>query len=278
MGSFGSVYKGTLLDGMSVTIKVFNSQLERAFRSFEVECEVMRNIRHRNLMKIISSCTNLDFKALVLEYMPNGSLEKWLYSHNYCLDILQRLNVMIDVASALEYLHHGHTTPIIHCDLKPNNVLLDEDMVAHVADFGIAKLLGEGDLMVQTKTLATIGYMAPEYGMGGIVSTRGDVYSYGVMLMETFTRKKPTEEMFAGEMSLKRWVNDALDSSIIAVVDSNLMGREEHFSVKEQYVSSILGLAMECSNDSPEERINMKEALVRLKKIKVSFLANIGGT
>ncbi|XP_059653711.1 receptor kinase-like protein Xa21 [Cornus florida] len=280
MGSYGSVYKGMLLDGMSIAVKVFNLQPEGAFKSFDVECEVMRNIRHRNLIKIISSCTNLDFKALVLEYMPNGSLEKWLYSHNYCLDFLQRLDVMIDVASALEYLHHGNTTPTVHCDLKPSNILLDEDMVAHVADFGIAKLLSDGDLIVQTMTLATIGYMAPEYGTGGIVSTRGDVYSFGIMLMETFTRKKPAEEMFAGEMSLKRWVNEALmDGSIVGVVDCNLMGGEEKdFSVKEQCVSSILSLAMECSNDSPEKRTNMEDALVRLKKIKVSFLADIGRT
>ena len=89
------------------------------------------------------------------------SLEKWLYSHNHFLDILQRLNIMIDVASALEYLHHGHTTPVVHCDLKPSNVLLDEDMGGHLGDFGIAKLLGEENSVIQTMTLATIGYMAP---------------------------------------------------------------------------------------------------------------------
>ncbi|KAK1557227.1 hypothetical protein Q3G72_020750 [Acer saccharum] len=160
-GGFGSVYKGKLLDGMDIAAKVFNLQVERALKSFDDECEVMSKIRHRNLVKIISCCSNLDFKALVLEYIPNGSLEQWLYSHNYCVDILRRLNIMIDVASALEYLHHGYGTPIVHCDLKPSNVLLDEDMVAHVCDFGIAKLLREEDSLTQTHTLATIGYMAP---------------------------------------------------------------------------------------------------------------------
>ena len=97
------------------------------------------------------------------QFMPNGCLEKWLYSYNYFLDILERLNIMIDVGLALEYLHHGHSsTPVVHCDLKPSNILLDENMVAHVADFGISKLLGEGDDSVtQTMTIATIGYMAP---------------------------------------------------------------------------------------------------------------------
>lgn len=127
MGGFGSVYEGTLTNGMILAVKVFNFQTEGAFKSFDTECEILRNIRHRNLTKVISSCSNLDFRALVLEYMLNGSLEKWLYSHNYFLDILQRLDIMIDVASALNYLHHGYSTPLVHCDLKPSNVLLDED-------------------------------------------------------------------------------------------------------------------------------------------------------
>ncbi|VVA35277.1 PREDICTED: probable LRR receptor [Prunus dulcis] len=165
-GGFGSVYKGTLSDGIDVAVKVFSLQLEGAFRSFDRECEMLSNIRHRNLIKIISCCSELDFKALVLNYMPNGSLEKCLYSQDYSLNILQRMNIMIDVAVAVEYLHHGYSVPIVHCDLKPNNILLDDDMVAHVADFGIAKLLGGGDSIIQTMTLATVGYMAPEEGLG----------------------------------------------------------------------------------------------------------------
>ena len=121
----------------------------------------MRNVRHRNLIKVIGSCSNLDFKALVADYMPNGSLEKWLYNPNYCLDILQRMNIMIDVASALEYLHNGYSKPVVHCDIKPSNVLLDENMIAHLSDYGITKLLGKEESVAHTKTLATVGYIAP---------------------------------------------------------------------------------------------------------------------
>ncbi|XP_022741975.1 receptor kinase-like protein Xa21 [Durio zibethinus] len=208
VGSFGSVYQGTLSDGSSIAVKVFNLELEGAFKSFDIECEVLRNIRHRHLVKIISSCSNIDFKALILQFMPNGSLEKWLYSHNDFLDMLHRLNVMIDVASALEYLHHGYTTPVIHCDLKPSNILLDEDMIAHLGDFGIAKLLGEHDSTIHTMTLATIGYMAP--------------------------------------------------------------GRQ--YSATRDCALSILQLALECTEEVPEERIVMKEVVAKLKKIKIKFL------
>ncbi|GMP84905.1 hypothetical protein CsSME_00038255 [Camellia sinensis var. sinensis] len=122
-GSFGFVYKAILEDTTVLAIKVFNLQVEGVFKSFDVECEIMRHIRHRNLTK--------------------------------------RLDIMIDVACALEYLHHDYSMPLVHCDLKPSNILLDDDMVAHVSDFGIAKLLDLGESVTHTKTIATFGYIAP---------------------------------------------------------------------------------------------------------------------
>ncbi|XP_019074158.2 probable LRR receptor-like serine/threonine-protein kinase At3g47570 [Vitis vinifera] len=271
-GSQGMVYKGVLSNGLTVAIKVFNLEFQGALRSFDSECEVMQGIRHRNLVRIITCCSNLDFKALVLEYMPNGSLEKWLYSHNYFLDLIQRLNIMIDVASALEYLHHDCSSLVVHCDLKPSNVLLDDDMVAHVADFGIAKLLTKTESMQQTKTLGTIGYMAPEHGSDGIVSTKSDVYSYGILLMEVFSRKKPMDEMFTGGLTLKTWV-ESLSNSVIQVVDANLLRREdEDLATKLSCLSSIMALALACTTNSPEKRLNMKDAVVELKKSKMKLL------
>ncbi|KAL5774235.1 hypothetical protein ACOSP7_011792 [Xanthoceras sorbifolium] len=273
-GSFGSVYQGILQDGKQVAIKVFHLHREGVLKSFDTECEVMRNTRHRNLVKTVSNCSNNHFKAMVMEYMPNGSLENLLYDNNCSLDILQRLNLAIDVAAALEYLHYDYFTPIVHCDLKPSNILLDEDMVAHLSDFGVAKLLTDEDSTTQTRTLATIGYMAPEYGREGKVSRKGDVYSYGILLMEIFTRKKPTDEIFVGEMSLKRWVSESLHNSITEAVDSNLLSREdEHFAEKEQLLS-IFSLAMECTRDLPEKRINMREVVNGLLKIRDTLAAN----
>ncbi|KAF3614303.1 putative LRR receptor-like serine/threonine-protein kinase GSO1-like [Capsicum annuum] len=122
--------------------------------------------------------------------MANGSLEKFLYSHNYFLDTRQRLSIMT------------------HCDLKSRNVLLDENMVSHLSDFCISKLLGEDQGDLYTKSLATLGYIAPEYGLDGLMTTKCDVYSYGTMLLEMFTRRKPNE--FEGDLSLKQWVSYSL--------------------------------------------------------------------
>ncbi|CAN4092002.1 unnamed protein product [Withania somnifera] len=273
-GSFGSVYKGVLRSGTAIAVKVFNLQLEAAFKSFDTECEVLRNLRHRNLLKVITSCSNLDFKALVLEYMPNGSLEKYLYSHNYFLDIRQRLSIMIDVACALEYLHHGCLLPVIHCDLKPSNVLLDEDMVAHLSDFGISKLLGEDESDLYTKTLATLGYIAPEYGQDGLVSTKADVYSYGIMLLETFTRRKPNDEMFEGGLCLKQWVSYSLPEAIMDVVDANLVTPTHSRLQKElDIVALIMKVALDCCAESPARRTNVKEVVGMLQKINIQLLA-----
>lgn len=165
-GSSASVYRGKLSDGMNIAVKAFKLEQETALTRFDNECAVLFNLRHRNLISIISiHNSRIDFKALILEYMPLGSLEKWLHNNENgnSLNMLQRLNIMLDVAAALDYLHNGYSSSIVHCDIKPSNILLDDDMVAHVADFGNAKLLNsrETGRMVQTSTLATIGYMAP---------------------------------------------------------------------------------------------------------------------
>ncbi|KAL6009261.1 hypothetical protein ACLOJK_022489 [Asimina triloba] len=156
-GSYGSVYKGTLhqnnIGETVVAVKVLNLLQEGALKSFMTECETLRNIRHRNLIKILTCFSSIDFrdndfKALVFEYMPNGSLQNWLSKddegntisgRNLYLKLIERLNIAIDVASALDYLHYHCQEPIFHRDLKPSNVLLDADMVAHVGDFGLAR-------------------------------------------------------------------------------------------------------------------------------------------
>jgi len=171
-GSFGSVYKGILSDGTLIAVKVLQLQNDQVNKSFQIECNVLRKVRHRNLVKIVTSCSNPYFKALVFEFMPNGTLEKHLYPGRYnnsgddvCeLGLKTRLDIAIDVAYAIEYLHHDSSVQIVHCDIKPSNVLLDEDMVGHVTDFGIARLISESSTDSLTSTLAlkgTMGYIPP---------------------------------------------------------------------------------------------------------------------
>ncbi|CAL2268367.1 unnamed protein product [Prunus armeniaca] len=220
-GSFGSVYKGILgPNDTAVAVKVLYLHQEGALKSFVAECEAPRNIRHRNLVKILTACSSLDFqgndfKALIYEHMPNGSLESWLHPISEAgdvdgdlriLSLLQRLNIAIDVASALDYLHHHCQDPIIHCDLKPSNILLDNDLIAHVGDFGLARFLPEATTrcnLNQSSSVGlkgTVGYAAPEYGMGSTITMYGDVYSFGILLLKMFTGKKPTDDMFKNGM------------------------------------------------------------------------------
>ncbi|XP_012489064.1 receptor kinase-like protein Xa21 isoform X1 [Gossypium raimondii] len=269
-GSFGFVYKGTMKEEKNVAIKVFDLTLERGMRSFQVESELLTKVGHPNLVKLMNSCSDNNFRALVLEYMPNGTLDKWLYTHNYFLNLLQRLDIMIEVASAMSYLHSEH---IIHCDLKPSNVLLDEDMVARVSDFSIAKLLDGRDAAVQTGTMATIGYMAPEYGSRGIVSEKTDVYSFGILLMETFTGKKPTDNTFNGEMNLRSWIFESLPNAVDRITDVTLLKNDqEDIAAKTRCIKSIMNVAWFCTVESFSERKTMIEVQCKLCRIKSRFL------
>ncbi|XP_062163265.1 probable LRR receptor-like serine/threonine-protein kinase At3g47570 [Alnus glutinosa] len=277
-GGFASVYKGILSNGTIVAVKVLNLQLEVASKSFDAECEALRMIRHRNLVKVITTCSlpNLEFRALVMQYMPNGSLERWLYSHNYCLNLLQRVNIMVDVASALDYLHYGQSQSVVHCDLKPANILLDEDMVAHVGDFGVAKILVENKDATQTKTLGTIGYIAPEYGSEGKVSIKGDVYSYGIILLEMITRKKPTDDVFAEELNLRQWISKSIPNSLMNIVDEGLLMIEEDGRVPlidvQSILLSIVEIGLKCSEALPDERFTIKDVLPKLIKIQLTLI------
>ncbi|KAI0524096.1 hypothetical protein KFK09_003460 [Dendrobium nobile] len=252
-GSFGSVYIGNLDHNWqkSIAIKVLNLQQRGASKSFELECKALRNVRHRNLVRILTSCSSInhegsDFKALVFEYMSNGNLDKWLHQPSIFdndipkkLTIIQRMNTIIDVASAVDYLHNHGPIPIVHCDLKPSNVLLDEDMVAHVSDFGLARLLidtTKQSSQTSTSSIAfkgTIGYAAPEYGAANHISVEGDVYSFGIILLELFTGRRPIDETFHECLTLHLFVKGSLPERAMDIVDPYLLLQEEDDEVGE---------------------------------------------
>ncbi|KAH9610586.1 hypothetical protein KSS87_019866 [Heliosperma pusillum] len=296
-GAFGTVYKGILDPGSEtlVAIKVFNLEIHGGFKSFVAECEVLRNIKHRNLVKVITACSGVDyqgkhFKALVYEYMVNKSLDDWLHpiselddTNNSMgkLNYLQRFDIAVDVAFALDYLHHQSGVSIIHCDLKPSNVLLDDEMVAHVGDFGLARLLSKDAISSyanQSSSVGvrgTIGYTPPEYGLGSKVSTQGDVYSFGILLLEMFTGRRPTDGKWNKGKSLHSIVKAALSKQVTEVLDPLLLEdivREETGSgLIMKAVTSTLSIALLCSADLPRERLNMTDVATRLSSIRNSL-------
>ncbi|KAB2627517.1 LRR receptor-like serine/threonine-protein kinase [Pyrus ussuriensis x Pyrus communis] len=308
-GSFGSVYKGILNqhEERNVAVKVLNLQTSRASKSFIAECETLKSIRHRNLVKLLTACSSIDFqgndfKALVYEFMVNGSLDEWLHisaeevdrpaNLPKTLNLTQRVNIAIDVACALDYLHNRSHMPIVHCDIKPNNILLDSDMTACVGDFGLARYLRDASCpsplhdSSSNVRKGTIGYTPPEYGMGGEVSTYGDVYSYGILLLEMLTGKRPTDDMFNGGMDLHNFVMMALPERVGVICDPLLVQIEESSCSTNpisnrgnhapndrrkrvvKCLTSIARLGVACSVAMPRERKDMSNVVAELSLIR----------
>ncbi|KAL9240629.1 hypothetical protein vseg_014826 [Gypsophila vaccaria] len=290
-GSFGSVFKG-LLNGNHVAIKVLDLQHRGASKSFIAECKALKNIRHRNLLGIITACSSIDFhgndfRALVYEFMPNGSVDKWLHK-GLKLSLLQRVDIGLHVAHAINYLHNESQTPILHCDLKPSNILLDQDMVAHVGDFGLAKFLIRPPHPNQSSSNAirgTIGYAAPEYGLGSEASADGDIYSYGIILLELITGKRPTDSMFQEDFNLHMHAKAALPDQVLQIVDPTL----QHDDITEEVdnrraiqdmterrfecMVAMVRVGVACSNDLPQDRMKIADAISRLRAARDNLLS-----
>lgn len=307
-GSFGTVYRGNFgQDGeQTFAVKVLDLLKNGASTSFRSECEVLRYIRHRNLVPIWTCCSRYDlegkeFKALVYRFMENGNLDTWLHTHSAArtnvLSVLQRLNIAIDIACALDYLHNHCEPPVIHCDLKPSNIFLDEDYTARVGDFGLSRFysptIEEDSSGEQACTIGLQGsrdYVPPEHWTGAKATTSGDIYSYGILLLEMFTAKRPTDDLFSNECSPYEYVATALPEQVMKIVDPLLLSYLESnngsdkmlddngrnmVEIKESEMSSfflsIFKMGLSCASTSPLDRIPMKYVTAQLQKIKKGF-------
>ncbi|KAJ6823596.1 receptor kinase-like protein Xa21 [Iris pallida] len=295
--NYGYVYRGMLDDHENdtkvIAVKVFSHKQLGALKSFVAECDAFRNIRHRNLIKILTVCSSVDFKgndfkAMVFEFKPNGNLESWLHPEGNdpfeqkTLKLMQRINIAIDVASALEYLHHHGQAPTNYCDLKPSNILLDDDMIALVGDFGLARLINKSTTSSTSSfgIKGTIGYIALECGMTNKVSTHGDVYSYGILLRELFTGKRPTDGAFKEGLTLRMFVNDGFSEGVMSTMDECLLANGVQASDHSQTinhaktfecVSLVLKIGLLCTNNLPTERMEIKRVRNELNRIKNIF-------
>ncbi|XP_020244419.1 receptor kinase-like protein Xa21 [Asparagus officinalis] len=294
VGSSGAVYKGILendtnsmYSGMHIAIKVINLQQRGASKSFVTECDILRNMSHRNILRILTTCSGIDsygndFKALVFEHMVNGSLENWLHTvaseerMDAKFNLIQRIEIAIDVASALYYLHHGRENPIIHCDVKPSNILLDHKMTAHVSDFGLARGPVETLIRSSSHTITTfglrgtVGYVAPEYGTANKVTIKGDVYSYGILLLEMFTGKRPIDDTFQNGMNIRRYVEMAIPEKVLDIMDSRIADKNNARVL--EWVAFILKIGLSCSNEFPSRRPEMNNIIHSLHVIRDAFL------
>ncbi|KAK4394131.1 Systemin receptor [Sesamum angolense] len=268
-GGFGDVYKAQLKDGSIVAIKKLIHVSGQGDREFTAEMETIGKIKHRNLVPLLGYCKVVEERLLVYEYMKYGSLEDVLHDRKKIgikLNWSARRKIAIGAARGLAFLHHNCIPHIIHRDMKSSNVLLDENLEARVSDFGMARLMSAMDTHLSVSTLAgTPGYVPPEYYQSFRCSTKGDVYSYGVVLLELLTGKQPTDSPDFGDNNLVGWVKQHAKTRISDVFDPELIKEDPSL---ETELLQHLKVACSCLDDRPWKRPTMIQVMAMFKEIQ----------
>lgn len=265
IGGLGLMFRGVLSDGTLAAIKSLRSEGKQGERAFRIEVDLLSRLHSPYLVELLGYCADQHHRLLIFEYMPNGTLHHHLHSPNdqtQPLDWWARMRIALDCARALEFLHEHAVSPVIHRDFKSNNVLLDQNFRAKVSDFGLAKMGSEKrNGQVSTRVLGTTGYLAPEYATGKL-TTKSDVYSYGVVLLELLTGRVPVDIKRApGEHVLVSWALPRLTNreKVIEMVDPALRGQ---YSKKD--LIQIAAIAAMCIQPEADYRPLMTDVVQSL--------------
>lgn len=277
-GGFGEVYKAQLRDGCVVAIKKLIHVTGQGDREFMAEMETIGKVKHRNLVPLLGYCKIGEERLLVYEYMKWGSLEAVLHDRAKGgvsnLDWAARKKIAIGSARGLAFLHHSCIPHIIHRDMKSSNVLLDENFEARVSDFGMARLVNALDTHLSVSTLAgTPGYVPPEYYQSFRCTTKGDVYSYGVVLLELLSGKRPIDSLeFGDDNNLVGWAKQLQrEKRSNEILDPELMTQKSGEAELFQY----LNIAFECLDDRPFRRPTMIQVMAMFKELHVDTESDI---
>uniref|UniRef100_A0A0E0NDE5 non-specific serine/threonine protein kinase n=1 Tax=Oryza rufipogon TaxID=4529 RepID=A0A0E0NDE5_ORYRU len=262
VGGFGRVYKGVLPKSrLEVAVKRVSHESRQGMKEFVAEVVSIGRLRHRNIVQLLGYCRLKNELLLVYDYMPNGSLDKYLYGHNNMpvLSWAQRFLIIKGIASGLYYLHEEWEQVVVHRDIKASNVLLDSEMNARLGDFGLAKLYNHGSDMQTTIIAGTLGYLAPEITRTGKASPLTDVFAFGVFLLEVTTGRKPVERDTEGGIHmLVDLISAHLDRETLPMdmVDPRLEGE---YNTDE--ASLVLKLGLLCSHPLPDLRPSMRQVM-----------------
>ncbi|XP_019438325.1 PREDICTED: probable LRR receptor-like serine/threonine-protein kinase At1g67720 isoform X1 [Lupinus angustifolius] len=265
-GSFGSVYYGKMSDGKEVAVKTMTDPSSHGNQQFVNEVALLSRIHHRNLVPLIGYCEEEYQHILVYEYMHNGTLRDHIHVHESSnqkkLDWLTRLRIAEDAAKGLEYLHTGCNPSIIHRDVKTSNILLDINMRAKVSDFGLSRLAEEDLTHISSVARGTVGYLDPEYYANQQLTEKSDLYSFGVVLLELISGRKPVSaDDYGPEMNIVHWARSLIrKGDVISIMDPSLIG-----NVKTESIWRVAEIAMQCVEQHGASRPRMQEVILAIQ-------------
>ncbi|RXH82032.1 hypothetical protein DVH24_036373 [Malus domestica] len=264
-GGYGKVYKGVLSDNTAVAIKRAEEGSLQGQKEFLTEIELLSRVHHRNLVSLVGYCDEEGEQMLVYEFMPNGTLHDWLWvKAKGSLDFTMRLRIALGSAKGILYLHTEANPPIFHRDIKASNILLDSNLVAKVADFGLSRPAppqddeGTGSSYVSTVVRGTPGYVDPEYFLTNKLTDKSDVYSLGIVFLELLTGDQPISH----GKNIVREVNLAYQAGLVfSIIDKRMR------SYPSKCVERFLDLALRCCNEKPDKRPHMLEVVREIENI-----------